>query len=337
MINSCAKKRVKQHFQALILNLLVLINLPAYGQEPPASDESVEPAVTKAASFYSGDDIQLLAERLPSNQVTWLNVDQKPVLALFNAEKSGKALGGVIVIPSHEQPLGTFTLLNNLQQTLINNRWHALSVSMPTVEDNALRTAFFNTTPANVPEPVTEDTSTATTEPADTVPTQPPPPIDDDIANKPDVELIAQQTIEAAVRFFNDKGVYNMVILGEGSGGVRALQYLSKLEGKQQLKQIRGIALLNSYNQVDQQHPDINTLITKIKHPILDLYFTSNDRYQRDARLRQAASRALPPGQYQSVKLPYFTPVRQREEDRLSKRIRGWLDKTAAGVSVEKR
>ncbi|MCR8922310.1 alpha/beta hydrolase family protein [Dasania sp. GY-MA-18] len=272
----------------LLIVSLWLLSAAAYGQDESVdsaadTNEDTAPAATPAArAQFSSNTPTLLAQDLPQEQVMWLEVAGQKILSLYSPDHSGEARGGVILLPRHEQTITRHNRLFNLQQTLADNRWHALMLTMP---------------------PLTTDTAEQ-----------------------------AQQTIAAAISFFNSKGIYNMVLLGEGSSANRLINYASQISDKTQLKQIRGLALVDAKNQINQQ--PITALLPKLKFPVLDIYFSGDRQAQLFAQQRLRSTKPLPRGQYQQVRMPRMGLRPQQDEDKLSKRIRGWLNKTAAGFSV---
>lgn len=300
-------------------------------EQPQETSEPVD--ALPAASFSTQNKPELLAKELQAEQVTWLSVGEQPVLALYNAEISGDARGGVIVLPRHEHSIGTLTLLNNLQQTLVDNNWHALTVSMPPVKEAA---KVKNTPPKKDIATQQEGDTTASE-----IEATPAPAIEENSATSTkkmetpiDYEKLAQQHIEAAVLFLNRKGIFNIVILGEGSGANRAISYINNITDPERKKQIRGLAMINAYNSIEGSANNITELVPKLQIPTLDIYFDDSNRFPADAKKRQRSSSSLPRGRYQQLKMPRMLSGWNDKEDRLSKRIRGWLDRSAAGFTI---
>ncbi|MGK0441720.1 MAG: hypothetical protein ACJA0N_001521 [Pseudohongiellaceae bacterium] len=284
----------------ILLFILVLACSLAHSQDPGATKEMakevpVEPteeATDKTAttpprskfgnSFSTINDPQLLSKDLPSEQILWLDIAGKKVLSLYSPDHSGRAKGGVILLPRHDQPITIHNRLFNLQQTLADNSWHALTIVMPSFTDA------------------------------------------ENEAN------LAQQYIDAAIQFLNDKGIYNMVLLGEGINAHRMLQFANQLTTQKKAKQIRGLAIVNPVNSGIK--PTIEALIPKLPFSILDIYFDEGLETKRNAKLRLRNSRSMPAKQYQQIRM--LRLANNQKENRLTKRVRGWLDKTAAGFSV---
>ncbi|MFA7555294.1 MAG: DUF3530 family protein [Spongiibacteraceae bacterium] len=83
--------------------------------EPPADTNPHQSAMDKT---------------VPEVQQAWLNAAGKPSLAFYLAESSGKAHGGVILIPGLNQHPATQGLINTLRHTLSQNHWHTLALNM---------------------------------------------------------------------------------------------------------------------------------------------------------------------------------------------------------------
>ena len=146
----------------------------------------------------------------------------------------------------------------------------------------------------------------------------------------------AQQHIAAGIQQLNQQGIFNIALVGQGSGATHAMAYVNQLPepaaGK--LQQIRGIAMVNSKNSLPGYSQPITDAIKGLIIPALDLYVHNDFRRHRAAKQRLEASRQLPQGLYQQLRLPLSTPYADEREERLSKRVRGWLDRHASGFAV---
>ena len=249
----------------------------AQDQTTEADSENANPAAAATpkfgSTFSSQSSHQLLAQGLPQDQVTWLEVSGEKVLSLYNADYSGKARGGVILLANPNQTINTRSLLYNLQLTLPDNRWHALTINTPENSDS--------------------------------------------------------QLLQSAIAFFNDKGIFNMVLFAEGSSADLIANFTKQIKGAKESKQIRGIALVNAYGT------DIQEQINQLPFPVLDIYVEDYAQHIRAAKQRLRNSKGLARQQYQQVRMPRVASLQRFDnEGRLTKRIRGWLDKRAAGFSV---
>ncbi len=143
-----------------------------------------------------------------------------------------------------------------------------------------------------------------------------------------------QQLIVAGINHLNQQGVFNIAILGEGAGAMRALQCISTLTDEQ-LKQIRALLMLNANNTLPGSKGNILELLGQVKLPVLDAYQSGDYQEQQQASKRKKAARRLQNRNYQQVRLPQVSGYQQSQHHNLTKRIRGWLDKNAAGFMVD--
>lgn len=218
---------------------------------------------------------------VPADQRLWLDDGSKD-LAFYIPEKSGKAHGGVLIIPNRGEHPGVLGLINTLRYTLAENHWHTLALNISGQDADAI-----------------------------------------------------QNTIAAGIVSLNGKGVFNIALLGEGEGALHALRYVASLPPAKQgeVGQIRALVMINATNNSGGRD-DALTKLGSITLPVLDAYY-ANDLDE----LKQAQERkrfASPQSElYQQARLPYTNTQSSPTENRITKRVRGWLDKNAAGFMVD--
>jgi hypothetical protein len=147
--------------------------------------------------------------------------------------------------------------------------------------------------------------------------------------------------IQAGIELLNSKGIYNIVIIGKGTGATHAIQYLAE-NTKNNNPLLASIRTLITIDADHSTLSNINILeqISALSTVYLDAY-TSNDQQQRLlAQSRRQAARHLintadrQKSRYIQLKLPPPTDIYSAKENATSKRIRGWLNKNIAGFSV---
>jgi len=140
----------------------------------------------------------------------------------------------------------------------------------------------------------------------------------------------AKERIKAAIRFLHERKFRNIVAIGHSFGAASMLFYLEKEE------HINAIAAIGLQNYAFVKPPfDVLNFIEKTKIPILDIYGSRDFKEAVDhAADRRLAAKKGGNNQYLQIDIEgadhYFTKM----EDLLIKRIRGWLEKAAPGVSV---
>jgi hypothetical protein len=272
--------------------LTVLLLLSAlYGQASYAQ-ESVQQEIVQQETVQQENPPPVTnGEQSPFDQQAsdrekvWLNVAGRKELAFYLNEASGKAHGGVLLIPDAGHHPAVEGMINSLRHSLANNHWHTLAIDV-------------------------EGTS----------------------------ETITQQTIAAGIQYLNQQGVFNIAILGEGLGAAQATHYVAALPQvlePGQLQQIRALLMINADNHIPDSK--VNTLqkLSGIQLPILDAYRNNDYLEQRLAHERKLAARRLMTRNYQEIRLPLSSGYQKNYDDRITKRIRGWLDKNVAGFMVD--
>jgi hypothetical protein len=247
--------------------------------EPPADSSTQTPTVSATQSP--------LDKSVADFQKAWLNVDGQTQLAFYLKETSGKAHGGVLLLPDLNQHPAGHGLINNLRHSLANNHWHTLAL---------------NIAGANQQQTI--------------------------------------KTIDAGIAYLNTQGIYNIALLGDGAGAAQALHYASSLPPidptKSKFNKIRAVLLINANNHLPGSDDDILESFSEIKLPIFDVYSSSDYRQKQRAKARAQTAQREIKTPYQQARLPQISDFRQNSENRVTKRIRGWLDKNVAGFMVAK-
>lgn len=142
----------------------------------------------------------------------------------------------------------------------------------------------------------------------------------------------AEERIKAAVRCLRERKFLNIVVIGHSFGAATTLVYLKK-EQKQKVVALVALGL--------QEYPfvkpaiDILGLIEKTKIPILDIYGSRDFRNViNQAPDRRLAAKKGNNRQYTQLEINGADHYYNKMEDVLIKRIRGWLDKAAPGMSI---
>lgn len=312
-----ALKNNHQHNSKLLLIHSLLCWLLSYavvvcGQTEPVPDQTdAIPTSTNASrNMAQKNHQQALSEVFPENEIVWLQAEGKPLLALYLNEQRGSARGGVIILAEHYHLPSERYWINNLRQTLPTKQWHSLVLTMPQQQ--------------TLQQPTQQDQTTGEANNGNTA--------SELTAHKESNQRQALAVIDAAVNYYNTLGVFNIAIISEGASTIYALQYISNINDTEKRTQIRGLALVNARNQFNDTK--LIDLIGAQQLPMLDIYLGLDYRDQREAQQRKTAGRQLAPGQYVQTALPRVATIWSAREDRLSKRIRGWLDRTASGFEI---
>lgn len=151
-------------------------------------------------------------------------------------------------------------------------------------------------------------------------------------------EILAQAHIQAAVNFLNQEGQQNLVMFGAGLNASRAMTYLLTLPAapesapKSSSNPTRGaFRALIMVNARELQLPQ------DFRLPTFDLYFDEHylDATEVQERLLLAKKYQLP--HYHQLRLLRPAASEYGEENRLTRRVRGFLNKYAKGVEIKRK
>lgn len=138
--------------------------------------------------------------------------------------------------------------------------------------------------------------------------------------------------IEAAIRFLQDQGIHNIVLIAHSLGTAMSSWYLASRPDNP-LRAYVGIGMIEN-----DQDPHLSNVaaLKKIRIPVLDIYGSRDlSGVLRYAAARKQAARHNP-GYRQRV-IQDADHFHEGKEDELIKRIRGWLAKVAAGTELNRK
>lgn len=280
---------------ALLLSLFVSHNYAEESGEEVAESENAatetaaepSPTLSETANQKRQRRQQQLEAAASEQEKVWLDAGADKILALYQAEHSGVANGGLLIIPNISPPPTAHSLINSLRHSLPANKWHTLTLY-------------------NSEHQTSEQTLAA---------------------------------IASAIAYLNQQGVYNLAILGEGSGAAQALLYAASLpapRAQQKFQQLRAVLMIDAENQLDDSELDPLAAMKGLSMPILDAVSDQKNRLQQQAQLRRQQGRAMTEGQYQQIRLPAHLDYHNSLRNRSTQRLRGWLNKNIAGITVDR-
>ncbi len=248
-------------------------------------------------------------------------------MSLYLEDTSGKARGGVIIVPGMASNPADPEIIDALRQVLARNHWHSLALSMPPLIPAAAGDTSAATGPESNEETAGEKLQQGSAAPSAEQPGATP------------TTSLDQQAILAAIHFLNQQGVFNLAIIREGTGAISAATYLRNMppadSSRGEFPQLRALVMINARNSIGGKQDQLSALFPSLTVPVIDLYLGNDYRDKREVQQRQKAGQSLAGKQYLQIKMPPVGPNWQDREDRLTKRIRGWLDKRIAGFVID--
>lgn len=138
--------------------------------------------------------------------------------------------------------------------------------------------------------------------------------------------------IEAGIKFLEQQGVFNIVLLGHSLGAMMGLKYLAQ-EKRPKVSAFAAVGLNVSRQGLE---PDILGWLRTTDKPMLDLYGARDlDGVRNTAELRARAAQQAENRDYLQVEIPVADHFFRGADAALVKRVRGWLKTTAPGDRVE--
>ena len=132
--------------------------------------------------------------------------------------------------------------------------------------------------------------------------------------------------IEAAIRYFHDKGIQNISIIAHSLGTVMTAYYLtnSHLSNKKaKIKSYVGISMIE--NESDDLLSNVLAL-RKIRVPVLDIYGSNDQKpVTKNAEKRSNAAREAGNTGYQQVRIKEAGHFYRGKEDELVNKVHNWL------------
>ena len=352
---------------------LILFSTLSFGQsetredsdaiaEPQAADSDKQtPIVSRqnAESIYENQR-RLLEQQYPKDDILQLSANGEKFIGLWEENKSGSSVGTVLLLHGEGQTANWPHTIDTLRADLTHHGWSTLSISLsdPIIAPHPKRTLIVETPAAEQ----ADSTAAATTENnADTQTDGDQTEIADEnkttspISAEPkyspkELEFRMQNRIKSAISHLNDEGQFNIVVASYGVSAQRAAKYIQSLpenttgnkqgkgapaRGAQQAdRTVRALIFVNARNSLNETQTSLVDLLNMGEMPILDLYSDIHFLDQTESKIRLKTARDNGMKQYVQVKfLPPTTHVFE-DENRVTRRIRGFLSKHAKGVEI---
>jgi hypothetical protein len=305
---------------------------------------------------------------LAKDAIVWLETTaNEKFLSMWQPDRSGNPRGALLIIHSEGENLAWPNTIWPLQETLPDYGWATLALSLPEPAKPQIpkRTLAVKTqTLAKGDDSAnSQDESTDKKKPETMVAKKEitkeeaekkelaqsnatdKNKVEPEIANTENndrlsPEEITEQRLETALRFLHDKGQFNIVILGNGTGAIRANVFLNNTTPKidnpalGSAKPFRGIILLNSRNRLPIMEQDYRDWFNDPAIPVLDIFLAQDVRNQKAAKARKIIAKQKKVSVYKQVKLNHLKHTPSGHENILSRRIRSYLSANATGVEA---
>lgn len=295
--------------------LLCALNPAVIAQEDTATPQEAAPvAAPSAPAARQAPDIDakkraLLREQYPQEDLRNLtSASGETFTALWRKDQTGDAFGAVLIVPDSGQTANWPNTIDVLRLDLPSHGWSTLSIDL--VEQR---------------QPVISKNST-------------PAPDGTSVQDK------NRARMQGAIQFLNSEGQYNIIVVGYGESAVRVIDFVGTLApaspgmpGKSKLNRpVRALVLINARNTIGNlKDPAFDKLVWR-DVPVLDVFFGTHFRDPFEIDNRKIAAQKNRLTTYYQLKLLEPTTTVFSGENRLSRRIRGFLNNNAKGVEIER-
>ncbi|MGH1486933.1 MAG: DUF3530 family protein [Cellvibrionaceae bacterium] len=326
-------------------------------EEPAAQQKPVRlsgntPRARKPTS--EDESMKILADYLPQESLLWLENRDERFLSIWQKDRSGDPKGALLIVHAEGEHPAWPNTTKPLHDTLPDYGWATLAISLPTpdlpkVPDRTLptkvklvvKTKVDDTQESNeeTPEEGKEAAKNSETKKAPQVAQRPPPKMEKSVS----AELRSEKRLEAALRFLHDQGQFNLIIMGNGSGAIRAHDFLDKITPKisnPKLKEsfekpVRAMVILNGRNQLPTMKNNYGGWFSDPEIPVLDIFIETDYRNSADAKKRKVLARQKKVDIYKQVRITETFGEKSWGENQLSRRVRSFLDTNAVGIEVK--
>ena len=347
-----------------VLVLLCLFSVTVFGQEaadppvtdePPATENSETPTITPRLSSalprnkYPPDEkshMQTLAKHLPEDGLVWVEHYPEPFLAYWQPDRSGIPKGALLILHAEGANPVWQNTTRPLHESLPDYGWATFAIALPNHDAKPIpkRSIPVKTAVVKIDESdaaVEADQPSEESENDDQIAVSVPPETEA-IDNTPPALDVIDGRLESALRFLHDQGQFNIVIMGSGVNAVIAQQFSTRITPKienanlqgQLEKPIRAMVLVNSKNKLPTAAEEFVEWFSDAELPVLDVFFEHDPRNQHYAKQRKRLAKQKNLQAYQQVALKEISSEHVWRENKLSRRIRSFLEKNASGVEV---
>ena len=340
-------------------------------QEQSEDKEPPPPEPIKRASIdIEANKQTLFAQELDKNAIVTISDGQEDFVSLWQFSRGSNQFGAILLLHGEGQTPDWPGSIDLLRTTLLDFGWSTLSISLPDPlplniparpkpkkiamkKENAGKddndTSTDDGSESNPDKEQSQEDKSTNQDDEETkemmptsVPTPAPTPT-------PDIEKVVKGRITAAINFLNQKGQYNIVVIGEGLGAVRAAKHVDSLlgstvglEGKDlniktlNQRPIRAMVLLNARNAIPHEEKIITQYLNFAQLPILDIYTQQHylEQFEPKVRLKQAKKNRMETYVQKGIKVSNAEAF--DAENLLVRRVRGFLYKHAKGVEIDK-
>ncbi|UTA48599.1 alpha/beta hydrolase family protein [Simiduia sp. 21SJ11W-1] len=307
-----------------------------------APTAAAEPEPTPEPPLYASRearDMALLAQAVPSDQVVWFDIGGERVLGLYHAAISANPSGAVLLVQDQDRNPTWPERIQALRLSLPEQGWTTMVVTLPPADPAAIPERDLPPAPDEAAvspaegdgeaRPETEEVfNDATGDVADVASMaqeQPAPTPTPEVPKIP-AQTRVDQRLAQAIEHLRGQGQFNLALLAEGGGAVRAARLFAGMGSEG----FRALVLVDARHNLGTEAGDVLAMASA-QLPVLDVIAVDQPALLAAAKARHTAAKRAGREGFQQLSLPRYEP----DLVRLSKRVRGFLDRHAKGVKVD--
>ena len=271
---------------------------------PPAAANSQETSaklakVERPAVDLAAQRRDLLAEEVQDGEVHWLQAADEEFMAIWQANRSGDSVGAVLILHGDGQSADWPHTVSALRNNLSLHGWSALAINLP-IEGG-------------------------------------------------DEEIVSAR-LTAAMSFLNRQGQYNVVVIGHGSGALRAARFIHQLSATRPQRTtrnaamprrargpVRAMVMVAARNSHSNGGDTLQSFLTDPLLPVLDIVYGDHYLDEIEPQKRRQHAKRMALEHFYQTRLMRPTSSGEASENRLTRRIRGFLNRHAKGVEVDRK
>ena len=360
--NVCRRLAVLLSVLVVALTVTAQEAEPAPGVDSPEGEvaaETTTPAAPETAAARKVPDLEqrdmaLLAAVLPPAAVRWLEADGDRFLAIYEADHTGNPQGAILMLHAEGLHPAAQATLEAIRRQLPRYGWATLAAMLPSpgsppvpprpppapaaIGDDPAPSGTDPEAAAGESDEIFDETTGGVTDGREP-PAEPAAAsaAEEEAAPAKPVEQQVTERLQAALQFLQEEGIFNVVILGQGVGAARAAEFyrLQQAPAASAATPMRALLLVNARNTVPLTDIDLPASLTDPALPVLDIYYDADPRNQLEAQQRQRQAQRQRLSHFVQLRLPRPAPG-DGEQNRLTRRVRGFLEKHAAGMEIDR-
>ncbi len=292
---------------------------PANEQSPAAAPQP-EPAATGSV----GDRNSVYTDRIPPEQIVTLDAGDDKFLARHIPDLSGQPRGAVIILHDSGQhpswPLTAAALIDELPL----HSWDTLNIELPAPMPEGEKSAA---PPQTATPPAATDAAPA----AEAPPATPALGSAATVASTAIIEAQAQARISAAIKYYADQNQRNIVLIGFGSGAIRAAENLRLITAATpgNTAPLTALVVIAPQQRLDGIDMDLSKLLPLTGIAALDMTLDNDVQARAEAEARRRAVLHQRSRIYTRLELPPLNNSSDPQHSAMVKRVRSWLQKNA--------